>query len=403
MGDFNTTYSKPLAVPRLLTMSAAAFLVLALASCGGSSVQPTASMTGATAPPAAPPPPPAAPPPPPPPPPVSGGTDYSVVAHWVCRPGSDAVCNEGLNAIVDNADGTTSLQPFTPAADPAIDCFYIYPTVSQEQTQLSDLTDSPEIQAEAKAQVGRLSSRCRVFAPIYRQETSYGINHPSGAPSDIPMLDVQSAWNYYLAHDNKGRGVVIIGHSQGTILLQNLIAGSIDGTTSQALLVSAFLAGDPSLGVPPGGDVGGTFAHIPTCSDATQTGCVYVWGSYLAGDTSAPPIFGQARGDGLAAACVNPAAPAGGSAMLKYYHANASPQWAEALGQLSGVCQKGSSGDNTFVVTVEPGKFASANTASLKAAEVAPGWGVHPLDIALVQGNILDVLDAEIATWQAHH
>jgi hypothetical protein len=67
------------------------------------------------------------------------------------------------------------------------------------------------------------------------------------------------------------------------------------------------------------------------------------------------------------------------------------------------VCQKGSSGDNTFVVTVEPGKFASANTASLKAAEVAPGWGVHPLDIALVQGNILDVLDAEIATWQAHH
>jgi hypothetical protein len=28
---------------------------------------------------------------------------------------------------------------------------------------------------------------------------------------------------------------------------------------------------------------------------------------------------------------------------------------------------------------------------------------VHPLDISLVQGNILDVLDAEIATWQAQH
>jgi hypothetical protein len=39
----------------------------------------------------------------------------------------------------------------------------------------------------------------------------------------------------------------------------------------------------------------------------------------------------------------------------------------------------------------------------LKAAEVAPGWGIHPQDIALVQGNILDVLDAEIATWQAKH
>jgi hypothetical protein len=39
----------------------------------------------------------------------------------------------------------------------------------------------------------------------------------------------------------------------------------------------------------------------------------------------------------------------------------------------------------------------------LTAAEVAPGWGVHPLDLSLVQGNILDVLDAEIATWQAQN
>jgi Protein of unknown function (DUF3089) len=375
--------------PRLLYLSATACLALALASCGSSGQQSdsTASMappssTGA---------------------PASGGTDYSVVAHWVCRPGADAVCTTGLDANVENADGSTSAQPFTPAADPVIDCFYIYPTVSQEQTQYADLTDSPEIQAETRAQAGRLSSRCRVFAPIYRQETSYGLNHPSGTQSDFPMLDVQAAWDYYLKNDNKGRGVVIIGHSQGTILLQNLIAGSIDGTAGQALLVSAFLAGDPSLAASAGGVVGGTFAHIPTCSDAAQTGCVYVWGSYLAGDTSAPPLFGGARGDGLVSACVNPAAPAGGSAALKYYHANSKPPWVEALGQLSGVCQANSSGANIFVVTVVPGMFAAANTAALKAAEVAPGWGIHPQDIALVQGNIMDVLDAEIATWQAHH
>jgi hypothetical protein len=67
------------------------------------------------------------------------------------------------------------------------------------------------------------------------------------------------------------------------------------------------------------------------------------------------------------------------------------------------VCQSDSSGAHIFVVTVKPGIFAAANTASLKAAEVAAGWGIHPEDIALVQGNILDVLDAEIATWQAKH
>lgn len=370
---------------------ATALIALALGSCGGGG-NPQSAATGSTGSAGE---------------GTTGGTDYSVVAHWVCRPSIESVCTDGLDAEVQNADGSTTAQPFTPAADPAIDCFYIYPTVSLEKTQYADLTDSPEIQAETKAQVGRLSSRCRIFAPIYRQETSYGLNQAaSGAAvtqSDVPMLDVQAAWNYYLENDNKGRGVVLIGHSQGTILLQNLIAGSIDGTDSQALLVSAFLAGNPSLAVPPGGVVGGTFAHIPTCTEAAQTGCVYVWASYLAGDNSAPPLFGQARSDGLVSACVSPAAPAGGAAMLEYYHANGNPPWVEALGQLSGACQLDSSGANTFVVTVEPGQFADADTTALKAAEVAPGWGIHPQDIALVQGNILDVLDAEIATWQAQH
>lgn len=339
--------------------------------------------------------------------PPSDSTDYSVVAHWVCYPGSETACTTGLNALVQFADGTTQAQPFTPAANPVIDCFYVYPTVSEEQTEYADLTDSPIIQATAREQVGRLSSRCRVFAPIYRQVTNYGLNHggsESAGTDDPPMDDVQAAWAYYLQHDNNGRGVVIIGHSQGTILLQRLIAQSIDGTATQALLVSAFLAGDPSLAVPAGGVVGGTFAHIPTCTTAAQIGCVYVWASYLAGDTSAPPIFGGARGDGFASACASPAAPGGGSAMLKFYYAGANPPaWVEAIGQLTGECQMDSFGANTLVVTVLPTQFANQLTATLKAAEVAPGWGVHPLDISLLQGNMLDVLDAEIATWQAQH
>jgi hypothetical protein len=334
--------------------------------------------------------------------PSGDATDYSIAAHWVCRPGSNIPCTTALDAQVLNADGTTAEQPFTPAANPVIDCFYIYPTVSQEQTPYADLTDSPEIQAVTRQQVGRLSSRCRVFAPIYRQETTYGLNH-GAARSDDPMLDVQAAWNYYLDNDNQGRGVVIIGHSQGTILLQQLIASSIDGTPTQDLLVSAFLAGDPSLGVPAGGVVGGSFAHIPTCAAAAQTGCVYVWASYLAGDTSAPPLFGGARGDGLVSACVSPAAPAGGSGALKFYYAGANPPaWVEALGQFTGICQA-SAGANILVITILPGQFSAKNTSILKAGEVAPGWGVHPLDLSVVQGNILDVLDAEIRTWQAQH
>jgi hypothetical protein len=378
---------------RLIAMG----FTLVLHACGGGGNQTAAngssgSPGGATTPP------PAAPPP-------ADATDYSVVAHWVCRPESNTPCTTALDAQVQLADGTTQAQPFTPAANPAIDCFYVYPTVSEEQTEFADLTDSPIIQAVTRQQAGRLSSRCRVFAPIYRQVTNYGLTHGGSEGSgDPPMEDIQAAWAYYLQHDNNGRGVVIVGHSQGTILLQRLIAQSIDGTSTQSLLVSAFLAGDPSLAVPPGGVVGGTFAHIPTCSSAAQIGCVYAWGSYLVDDASAPPIFGGARGDGLASACVNPAAPAGGSAALKFYYPGANPpSWVEAIGQVTGQCTMDGNGANTFVVTVLPGQFNAQLTALLKNEEIAPGWGVHPFDIPLVQGNMLDVLDAEIATWQAQH
>jgi hypothetical protein len=390
-----TPGASPLATPRLSYTGAIGCLALLLGACGSGGSQSdematsgSTGSTGASGSTSA----------------ATGGTDYSVVANWVCRPGAETVCTTGLDGLVQNADGTTETQTFTPAADPAIDCFYIYPTVSEEKTEYADLTESPIIRAETLAQVGRLSSRCRVFAPIYRQRTVYGLSNP-GDPSqpNLAMLDVQSAWDYYLANDNQGRGVVLIGHSQGSILLQSLIAGSIDGKASEALLVSVFLAGDPSLGVPPGGVVGGTFAHVPICTEAAQIGCAYVWGTYLAGDMSGSPEFGAARSDGLVSACVNPAAPAGGSAMLKFYHSNPqAPWWTEALGQVSGECQAdGSGGANVLVVTVLPGPLADADTALLKSAVFGAGSGTHPDDIALVQGNILDVLDAEITTWQA--
>ena len=335
-------------------------------------------------------------------------TDYSQAANWVCRPGAETICERNLDALVLKPDGSKTVQAFTPDANAPIDCFYIYPTVSREQSPFADLTDSPEIQRITNAQVGRLSSHCRVFSPIYRQATLAHLREVVGgnAPlsSNNPMLDVQAAWAYYLAHDNHGRGVVLIGHSQGTILLQKLIAESIDGQPAQQLLVAAFLAGDPSLAVPSGQDVGGTFAHISTCTSAAQVGCVYAWGSYLAGDHSAPPNFGRVRRDGLVSACANPAL-VDGAASLKFYYPKPQdaptndPPWVEAVGLLSGQCEA-YDGANIFVVSIKPGSLQSYYTTLLTHSEAHAGWGLHPRDIALIQGNMLDVLSAKIATWK---
>ena len=344
--------------------------------------------------------------------PASGAPDYSQTANWICRPGSDTVCTADQDATIVYADGHKVLQPFVAASNPAIDCFYVYPTVSEEETPYSDLAASPEIKKVVNSQAGRLASRCRVFSPIYRQATVARLRQrltgSTATESDLPLLDVEAAWDYYLKHDNQGRGVVLIGHSQGTILLQKLLASRIDGKPQQKLLVSAFLAGDPSLGVPHGKSVGGTFPHIPTCSSIAQTGCVYVWGSYFADDKSARQIFGMARDDGMDSACVSPAAPGGGKGVLKLYHRKApfappeDPPWVETVGQLSGECQANNAGV-ALRVTVEPGPVSGYLAELLKRPPLPEGWGLHMRDIALVQGNILDVLDAEIAARTAKH
>ena len=43
------------------------------------------------------------------------------------------------------------------------------------------------------------------------------------------MRDVRAAWREYLANHNKGRPFVLIGHSQGSLMLQQLIAHEIEG------------------------------------------------------------------------------------------------------------------------------------------------------------------------------
>jgi hypothetical protein len=82
-----------------------------------------------------------------------------------------------------------------------------------------------------------------------------------------------------VAHDNKGRGVVLVGHSQGSGILTQLIRREIDGKPIQSRIVSALLLGT-SLPVPSGKDGGGAFQHLPLCRSAQQTGCVITYASF---------------------------------------------------------------------------------------------------------------------------
>jgi hypothetical protein len=53
--------------------------------------------------------------------------------EWLCRPGvSPDPCQADETATVEPESGTDRVEHTAPAANPPVDCFYVYPTVSAE-------------------------------------------------------------------------------------------------------------------------------------------------------------------------------------------------------------------------------------------------------------------------------
>jgi hypothetical protein len=102
--------------------------------------------------------------------------DYSNPANWLCRPGkANDACSIDLATTVVTAEGKTTREAFTPNPKAPIDCFYVYPTVSTDPGQNSDMSIDPAEQNVVRQQFARFGSQCRQFAPMYRQVTLAGL------------------------------------------------------------------------------------------------------------------------------------------------------------------------------------------------------------------------------------
>jgi hypothetical protein len=341
---------------------------------------------------------------------------------WLCRPGlADNPCEADLATTVVSADGSSAVETATPAEDPAIDCFYVYPTVSGQTTVNATLDIDPEVKAIAVQQASRFSQVCRVYAPVYRQLTLTTINSGTDSPQARALAygDVLSAWQDYLANYNDGRGIVFIGHSQGTFMLDNLIATEIDPDPElRRLVVSALLIGGNVL-VAAGQDAGGDFENIPACRSADQTGCVVGYSSF----DHAPPadsFFGrvdsgpraneQAAGD-LEVLCVNPASLAGGTgALLSYFGTTKFP------GPIGLVLPAPPSVPTPWVATPELytaqcESSGGANWLQIDTTDIAgdkrqvvyetlgPTFGLHLFDVNLALGNLVELVRQQAAAY----
>lgn len=351
--------------------------------------------------------------------------DYTAPANWLCRPGHNEPCDADLTTAVVAADGSQVIERSPPAAAaPAIDCFYAYPTVSLDRTPNSDMLPGPEERAVVAMQFARFRTVCRQYAPVYRSVTLGGLRadltgQNPGVDRQLAYRDVRDAWRTYLKRDNKGRGVILIGHSQGSNWLARLLRAEIDGKPAQRRLVSAMLLGSNVM-VPPGGDVGLDLQHIPLCRSTAQVGCLVTYASFRA-DRPPPPNsrYGIPR-DGQQVACVNPAAPAGGKAPLHSYFANrpaslsgsATQAWSRRTrvtapfvslpGMVSAQCVTDAHG--TYLAVTVVGDPADGRTDDIPGDirvgdAIQDNWGLHLVDVDLSIGDLVSLAASQSTAW----
>jgi hypothetical protein len=287
--------------------------------------------------------------------------------------------------------------------------------VSTESGANADLTVQPAETAVAVEQAARFSQVCRVWAPMYRQRTVASLFKNQAGANQVAYLSLLAGWKDYLAHDNHGRPIIFIGHSQGAAMLIRLLESQIDPNPRlRARMVSAILLGG-NVTVPVGRDVGGSFDHIPTCRAAAETGCVIAYSSF----GTAPPadsLFGrpgtgvsalsnQTATTGLQVACVNPATFSNTTGALLPYFLSATASvpgvhvdtpWVSFPGLYTARCAT-IGGATTLQVTPTA---VPADPRPLVKAALGPLWGFHLVDVNLSLGNLVTDVAREEASYR---
>ena len=349
-------------------------------------------------------------------------TDYSTPANWLCLPGVGDACSVTLKSTELAPTGYGKQSASGAALDAGVDCFIVYPTVSRDAGMTSDLKPGDgEERASIITQFARFAGACRTYAPIYRSMTLGAVTAAAtgadvAGPARIALGDVRAAWKTYLAKYNDGRPYVLIGHSQGSLMLQQLLALDIEGRPEAKRMKLVIIPGFNVM-VPQGKLVGGSFKSTPICAKPGQTGCVISYVSFR--EKNLPPagaLFGIAAKPGMTIACANPARPGAADwvPLDSYWYARSSlpvpggpvawssegpspTPFVRTEGLVSGRCvNDGPRGYLSIRTNADPKDKRTDRVGGEVGAMgfFLPGWGMHMSDIYVAQGDILRLIES---------
>jgi pimeloyl-ACP methyl ester carboxylesterase len=205
-----------------------------------------------------------------------GKPDYSDLNYWAAHPWkwdpSDSIPKPLMNEVRDSL----------------VDVFFLHPTTLTKKslfdTQANAAIDDDYLNAKTDYssmlyQASVFNQQCRVFAPRYRQAHIQNFfskdTQQSHAAYEIAYSDIKAAFEYYLKHYNKGRPIIIAGHSQGAFMAERLLKEFFEDKPLKNKLVVAYLAGWP---VPKT-----YFTSLEMCADSLQTGCLCSWRTFKNG------------------------------------------------------------------------------------------------------------------------
>ena len=137
------------------------------------------------------------------------------------------------------------------AENPPADVFFISPTacLGRYEPYFLDLSDQKEKAALAKVirmEKGIYDKHSRFFAPYYRQAGfevySFGDEFREECLRDAHE-DVEDAFDYYMAHYNEGRPIIIAGFSQGADHVLRLLKAHAADERVTSRLIAAYAIG----------------------------------------------------------------------------------------------------------------------------------------------------------------
>ena len=201
--------------------------------------------------------------------PISAPLDYTDLDNWAVHP---QITPSQLDFVKPET------HPYY------VDVFYIHPTITTSRKNRAwngDVSDEKYRQATLntaiKFQCSAWYGLGRTFAPFYRDAHIRSFQDQFKAQGGDDALrsayeDIKSAFMHYLKHENNGRPIVLVSHSQGTLHAGQLLKDFFEDQPLQKQLVAAYLVGIAIKSE--------YFQNIPFMTRPDETGGFVTWNTY---------------------------------------------------------------------------------------------------------------------------